>query len=38
MSEEHEAQKPYKCAICGEKFDTQERLQDHLKNCTAKKS
>jgi ribosomal protein L37AE/L43A len=38
MPEEHEAREPYKCAVCGEKFDSQERLQQHLKQCTAKKS
>jgi hypothetical protein len=37
MLEEHEAKQPYKCAICGAKFDPQEQLQDHLKKCTAKK-
>jgi hypothetical protein len=38
MSEEHEARQPYKCAVCGTKFDSQEQLQQHLKSCTAKKS
>ena len=37
MSEEHEARQPYKCAICGTKFDSQEQLQQHLRNCTEKK-
>jgi hypothetical protein len=36
MAEEHEVQQPYKCAVCSEKFDSQERLQEHLKKCTAK--
>ena len=36
MAEEHEAQQPYKCAVRGEKFDSQEQLQEHLKKCTAK--
>jgi hypothetical protein len=36
MAEEHEARQPYKCAVCGEKFDSQEQLQEHLKKCTAK--
>jgi DNA-directed RNA polymerase subunit RPC12/RpoP len=34
MAEEHEAQQPYKCAVCGAKFDSQQQLQDHLKQCT----
>jgi hypothetical protein len=34
MAEEHEAQQPYKCAVCGQKFDSQQKLQDHLKECT----
>ena len=38
MSEEHEARHPYKCAVCGTKFDSQPELQEHLKSCTAKKS
>jgi DNA-directed RNA polymerase subunit RPC12/RpoP len=38
MTEEHEAKQPYKCAICGAKFDAQEQLQEHLKKCTAKNS
>jgi len=38
MSEEHEARQPYKCAVCGTKFDSQQQLQQHLKSCTAKKS
>src|SRR5207249_8661875 len=33
MAEEYEAQQPYKCAVCGEKFDSQEQLQEHLKKC-----
>jgi hypothetical protein len=37
MAEEHEAQHPYKCAVCGEKFDSQPQLQEHLKHCTQKK-
>ena len=37
MAEEHEAKQPYKCAICGAKFDAQEQLQEHLKKCTEKK-
>ena len=37
MSEEHEARQPYKCAICGTKFDSQEQLQQHLRNCTERK-
>jgi hypothetical protein len=37
MAEEHEAKQPYKCAVCGAKFDAQEQLQEHLKTCTAKK-
>ena len=36
MAEEHEARQPYKCAICGVKFDSQEQLQQHLKNCPKK--
>jgi DNA-directed RNA polymerase subunit RPC12/RpoP len=36
MAEEHEAQHPYKCAVCGAKFDSQDQLQEHLKKCTAK--
>jgi hypothetical protein len=31
MAEEHQAQHPYKCAVCGDKFDLQEQLQDQLK-------
>lgn len=38
MAEEHEASQPYKCAVCGTKFDSQEQLQDHLKSCTQKKN
>jgi hypothetical protein len=38
MSEEHEAKQPYKCAVCGAKFDAQEQLQEHLNKCTAKNS
>ena len=38
MSEEREASQPYKCAVCGAKFDSQEQLQNHLKNCTQKQS
>jgi DNA-directed RNA polymerase subunit RPC12/RpoP len=38
MSEEHKASQPYKCAVCGAKFDSQEQLQDHLKHCTQKQS
>jgi DNA-directed RNA polymerase subunit RPC12/RpoP len=34
MVEEHEAQQPYKCAICGARFDAQEQLAEHLKQCT----
>jgi hypothetical protein len=30
MTEEHEAKQPYKCAICGAKFDAQEKLQEHI--------
>jgi hypothetical protein len=37
MSEEHEARQPYKCAVCGAKFDSQDQLQNHLKSCTQKK-
>jgi threonine dehydrogenase-like Zn-dependent dehydrogenase len=38
MAEEHEARQPYKCAVCGAKFDSQDQLQNHLKSCTQKKS
>ena len=38
MSEEREAIQPYKCAVCGAKFDSQGQLQDHLKKCTQKQS
>jgi len=38
MAEEHEASQPYKCAICGAKFDSQVQLQNHLKSCTQKKN
>jgi threonine dehydrogenase-like Zn-dependent dehydrogenase len=38
MAEEHEARQPYKCAVCGAKFDSQDQLQNHLKICTQKKS
>ena len=38
MSEEHEARQPYKCAVCGAKFDSQDQLQNHLKSCTQKNS
>ncbi len=38
MSEEYEASQPYKCAVCGAKFDSQHQLQDHLKKCTQKQS
>src|SRR6266436_7135134 len=38
MSEEHEAPRPYKCAVCGAKFDSQDQLQNHLKSCTQKNS
>jgi threonine dehydrogenase-like Zn-dependent dehydrogenase len=38
MGEEQEARQPYKCAVCGAKFDSQEHLQNHLKSCTQKKS
>ena len=38
MSEEREASQPYKCAVCGAKFDSQEQLQDHLTKCTQKQS
>jgi hypothetical protein len=38
MAEEHEATHPYKCAICGAKFDSQDQLQNHLKSCTQKKN
>jgi hypothetical protein len=37
MAEEHEARQPYKCAVCGAKFDSQDQLQNHLKSCTQKK-
>jgi hypothetical protein len=37
MAEEHEAQQPYKCAVCGSKFDSQQQLQEHLKSCTKNK-
>jgi DNA-directed RNA polymerase subunit RPC12/RpoP len=36
MAEEHEAKQPYKCAICDAKFDSQEQLVEHLKQCTEK--
>ena len=36
MAEEHEATQPYKCAVCGAKFDSQDELQDHLVECTQK--
>jgi DNA-directed RNA polymerase subunit RPC12/RpoP len=36
MVEEHEAQQPYKCAICGAKFDAQQQFVEHLKQCTEK--
>jgi threonine dehydrogenase-like Zn-dependent dehydrogenase len=38
MGEEQEARQPYKCAVCGAKFDSQDQLQNHLKSCTQKKS
>jgi threonine dehydrogenase-like Zn-dependent dehydrogenase len=38
MAEEHEARQPYKCAVCGAKFDSQDQLQNHLKSCTQKNS
>jgi threonine dehydrogenase-like Zn-dependent dehydrogenase len=38
MAEEHEARQPYKCAVCGAKFDSQDQLQNHLKSCTQKRS
>lgn len=37
MSEEHEARQPYKCAVCGNKFNSQPELQEHLKHCTVKR-
>ncbi len=37
MAEEHEAEQPYKCAVCGSKFDSQQQLQEHLKSCTKNK-
>jgi hypothetical protein len=37
MAEEHEARQPYKCAVCGSKFDSQQQLQEHLKSCTKNK-
>jgi Zinc-finger of C2H2 type len=37
MAEEHEARQPYKCAVCGAKFDSQDQLQNHLKSCTQKR-
>jgi DNA-directed RNA polymerase subunit RPC12/RpoP len=33
MAEEHEARQPYKCTVCGAKFDSQDQLQNHLKSC-----
>ena len=36
MAEEQEAKQPYKCAICGAKFDSQQQLVEHLKQCTEK--
>jgi DNA-directed RNA polymerase subunit RPC12/RpoP len=33
---EREEKHPYKCAICGEKFDSQDQLQQHLRTCTKK--
>jgi hypothetical protein len=38
MAEEHETRQPYKCAVCGAKFGSQDQLQNHLKSCTQKKS
>lgn len=38
MSEEHEAREPYKCAVCGTKFNSQPELLAHLKYCTDKKN
>jgi hypothetical protein len=38
MAEEREARQPYKCAVCGAKFDSQDQLQNHLKSCTQKRS
>jgi DNA-directed RNA polymerase subunit RPC12/RpoP len=37
MAEEHEARQPYKCAVCGAMFDSQDQLQNHLKSCTQKR-
>ena len=37
MAQEHEARQPYKCAVCGAKFDSQDQLQNHLKSCTQKR-
>jgi threonine dehydrogenase-like Zn-dependent dehydrogenase len=38
MAEEREAHQPYKCAVCGAKFDSQDQLQNHLKSCTQNRS
>ena len=34
---EREETQPYKCAICGEKFDTREQLEQHVQNCAQKR-
>jgi hypothetical protein len=38
MAEEHEAQQPYKCAVCGEKFDSQEQTPRTFEKMHGKES
>jgi hypothetical protein len=38
MAEEHEAQQPYKCAVCGEKFDSQEQAPRTFEKMHGKES
>ena len=33
---EREEPKPYKCVICGAKFDSREELQQHESKCVEK--
>ena len=35
--EEQKLKEPYKCALCGERFDSREQLQKHERSCTPKK-